>query len=287
MGDGQPITSPTALQNGVVTETASYRLSPDRHIEAMFARFRTHVYPLHSHEAYLFGVTEAGAQEFRCRGERHVSAVGMVMAFNPDDPHDGHAASSLGYHYRMLHVSEALVAEVLADAAGRRAPMPLFDEPVVADKPLADAVRALHRVVLDDAGPRGLAYDECVTRLVVAMVRRRATREPVVSSRVGANVERARARLQENPDVTADELAAAAGCSRFTLYRAFRATYGMSPSQFQRETRLRSARKLIVSGRSLGDVAASTGFADQSHLTRWFSKVYGITPGMFQAAAAS
>jgi AraC-like DNA-binding protein len=271
----------------MVTETASYRLSPDRQVEAMFARFRNHVYPPHSHDAYLFGVTEAGAQEFRCRGERHVSAAGMVMAFNPDDVHDGHAASSLGYHYRMLHVSEALVADVLADAAGHRAPMPLFDEPVVADEPLADAVRALHRAVIDDDSPGGLGYDECVTRLVVAMVRKRATREPIVSSRAGVKVELARARLLDDPDVNADELAAAAGCSRFALYRAFRAAYGMSPSQFQRQTRLRSARKLIRSGRSLSDVAATSGFADQSHLTRWFSKVYGITPGTYQAAATA
>ncbi len=270
-----------------VTEAASYRLSPDRQVEAMFARFRTHVYPLHSHDAYSFGVTEAGAQGFRCRGAQHVSAAGMVMAFNPDDAHDGHAASDAGYHYRMLHVSEALVAEVLADAAGRRTPMPLFDEPVVADEPLADAVRALHRAVLDDDGARGLAYDECVRRLVVAMVRKRATRAPTVDARGGAMVERARARLLDDPDVTAEDLAAAAGCSRFALYRAFRAAYGMPPSEFQRQVRLRSARKLILAGRSLGDVAATAGFADQSHLTRWFGRFYGITPGTFQAAAAA
>lgn len=248
----------------------------------MLARFRTHVYPLHSHDAYLFGVTEAGAQEFTCRGERHVSAEGMVMAFNPDDAHDGHAASELGYHYRMLHVSESLVGDVLADATGRAA-LPLFDKPVVMDQPLATAVRALHQAVLDD-DRRGLAYDECVRRLVVAMVRKRASCVPELTRNSDAKVERARALLLDDTDVTADELATASGCTRFALYRAFRAAYGMSPSQFQRQSRLRRARKLIVSGRSLSDVAASTGFSDQSHLTRWFSKVYGITPGTFQAA---
>ncbi|MCQ0010468.1 AraC family transcriptional regulator [Actinomadura madurae] len=37
-------------------------------------------------------------------------------------------------------------------------------------------------------------------------------------------------------------------------------------------------------GEAIGDVAARTGFADQSHLTRWFVRCYGMTPGRFQAA---
>lgn len=257
-----------------------YAISPDGLVEAMYARFRTHVYPLHSHDAYSFGVTEGGAQAFRCRGAQRVSAEGMVMAFNPDDPHDGHAASDLGYEYRMLHVRESLVREVLCDATGRSAAMPLFDDPVVTDAPLAAAVRTLHSAV---AERDELAYDESVRRLVVAMVRRRATRTATVRA-TDANVERARARLLADPHVTADELAAVAGCSRFSLYRGFRAAYGLSPSQFRRQAQLRNARCDIASGRALADIAASWGFADQSHFTRWFTKVYGITPGTYRAA---
>jgi len=70
-------------------------------VEAMHAHFTAHVYHRHSHESFSFGVTEAGAQAFSCRHGRHVSGAGMVMAFNPDDPHDGHAAGEAGFTYRM------------------------------------------------------------------------------------------------------------------------------------------------------------------------------------------
>jgi transcriptional regulator GlxA family with amidase domain len=30
--------------------------------------------------------------------------------------------------------------------------------------------------------------------------------------------------------------------------------------------------------------AAQAGFADQSHLTRWFTRCYGVTPGAYQRA---
>ena len=70
----------------------------------MYAHFSSHVYHRHSHESYSFGVTETGAQAFTCRHGRHVSGPGMVMAFNPDDPHDGHAARDGGFTYRMVHI---------------------------------------------------------------------------------------------------------------------------------------------------------------------------------------
>jgi AraC-like ligand binding domain len=96
-----------------------YWRAADEPLEAMHAHFREHVYHRHSHDTYSFGVTESGAQSFTCRGAAHTSAAGMVMAFNPDDPHDGRPTTSQGFSYRMIHVGPGLVAEVLADIRGR------------------------------------------------------------------------------------------------------------------------------------------------------------------------
>jgi AraC-like DNA-binding protein len=86
-------------------------------------------------------------------------------------------------------------------------------------------------------------------------------------------------------DLGAGELAAAAGCSRYAVYRAFHATYGMAPSDYQRQLRLRAARMLLATGRRPADVAAEVGFADQAHLTRWFRRWFGITPGLYSRPA--
>lgn len=272
----------------MVRERARYWMSPDRQVEVMYARFRTHVFPMHIHGTYSFGVTEAGAQAFRCRGAERVSGAGMVMAFNPDDPHDGHAAAELGYQYRMVHIDENLVRRVLVDAAGRPIGLPLFAEPVAEDAPLASALRALHEAVVD---ADWLAYDERVAATVTAMVRRRGTRRPAsTAGRITyANgyaraAARARRWLEERPTepVGLAELADIAGCSRYALYRAFRTAYGIAPSDFHRQLRLRVARELILDGLPLVDAALRAGFADQSHLTRWFTKVYGVSPGDYR-----
>ncbi len=260
-------------------------------LEAMYAHFERHVYHRHSHEGYSFGVTEDGAQSFRCRGAGHTSVTGMVMAFNPDDPHDGHPADELGFTYRIIHIGTGLVTAVLADITGRPARLPLFTEPVRTDPVLARDLSALHRALLGEAP--ALRRDELLAAAVGSMARRAAARPGGIAvqapSAGRAAARRAREVIEASPeaDITAAQLAEAAGCSRFALHRAFTAAYGMTPGDYQRQVRLRVARQLIAQGWSISEAAAHAGFADQSHLTRWFGRYYGVTPGGYQHAVAA
>ena len=43
--------------------------------------------------------------------------------------------------------------------------------------------------------------------------------------------------------------------------------------------RLDAVRRMLIAGTPLADAAVGAGFADQSHMTRHFSKAYGLTPG--------
>jgi AraC-like DNA-binding protein len=43
--------------------------------------------------------------------------------------------------------------------------------------------------------------------------------------------------------------------------------------------RLKQAKELLLAGRSIVSVAYEVGFTDQSHLTRRFKQIYGVTPG--------
>ena len=273
----------------------TYWRAPQSSIEVMRAHFVTHRYHRHSHETYSFGVTESGAQTFNCRGARRTSTEGMVMAFNPDDPHDGHATNAFGFTYSILYIPEAAVTEVLGDRRGRRAGAPLFAEPVLHDRNAADALRRLSAAVAEG---RRLAVDELRDAAVRALVRCTPLRTDTLTdtdaagatlpkpARDDAGVLRVRDLLREEyvREIGADELAELAGCSRFALYRAFVARYGMSPGDYQRQLRLRAARTLLAEGVSPAQAAAETGFTDQAHLTRWFGRCYGITPARYQAA---
>lgn len=254
----------------------------------MHAHFERHVYHRHSHESYSLGVTESGAQPFTCRGSVHTSAAGMVMTFNPDDPHDGHASDKGGFTYRMVHIGPGLVASVIADMAGRRAGLPLFETPVTADAALARSVRALHSALL--GGAPALRRDELLAAAIGAAVRGPAARARLQAGcgapAPSAIAVRVRQLISDRylDDLTVADLAMVAGCSRFTVHRAFLHAYGMAPSDYQRQLRLRTARALIACGTRISDAAAQAGFADQSHLTRWFARCYGVTPASYRGA---
>jgi AraC-like DNA-binding protein len=255
------------------------------------------VYHRHSHETYSLGVTDVGAQSFTCRGAAYTSAAGMVMAFNPDDPHDGQATDGFGFTYRMIHIGPELVSAVLADAAGRPAGLPLFAQPVLSDPVLAARLRRLHVALLGDA--TALRRDELLAGVVLAAARapgaspRTAGRPAAARAEAGpADARRVARRARDliagryRDDLTADDLAAVTGRSRFAVHRAFTRAYGMPPSDYQRQLRLREARALIAAGTPISEAAALSGFADQSHLSRWFVRYYGVTPGRFQHATA-
>jgi AraC-like DNA-binding protein len=258
-----------------------------RPVEAMHAHFDRHTYHRHAHETYSFGVTEIGAQAFTCRGGAHTSAAGMVMAFNPDEPHDGWSATPGGFTYRMVHIGPSLISRVLADAGDSRSSLPLFASPVLVDPVLALAVERLHESLTEDP----LRQSEVLTSTVLSLVRRGATKPPRVASMPSARsareiAARTRAVLADRfaEPVTADELALAADASRYAVYRAFQSTYGQSPSDYQRQLRLRLARDLLSAGRPAAEAAAAAGFADQAHMTRWFVRYFGLTPSAYRLA---
>jgi transcriptional regulator GlxA family with amidase domain len=55
----------------------------------------------------------------------------------------------------------------------------------------------------------------------------------------------------------------------------------MPPHAYQIQVRLLRAKKLLRSGRHPADVAYATGFADQSHFSRHFKRLMGLTPARY------
>jgi AraC family transcriptional regulator len=86
-------------------------------------------------------------------------------------------------------------------------------------------------------------------------------------------------------EVSLGDIAGAVHVSPFHLARLFKQWLGVSPHQYLIQVRVDNARWLLSAGsgeRSLAEVASAVGFADQSHLTRHFKRVTGVTPRQFR-----
>lgn len=65
--------------------------------------------------------------------------------------------------------------------------------------------------------------------------------------------------------------------------RGFREAEGISPYQWYMQRRIARAMKLLHDGAvPLSKVATACGFADQSHFTKAFTRVIGISPGRWR-----
>ena len=84
------------------------------------------------------------------------------------------------------------------------------------------------------------------------------------------------------------DLAALSGLSTSHFGRAFKGSTGLPPHRWHLNLRIDRARAMLADAdASLADVACATGFADQSHFTRVFSRTVGMSPGVWRRSQAA
>jgi AraC family transcriptional regulator len=82
--------------------------------------------------------------------------------------------------------------------------------------------------------------------------------------------------------ISLDDLAHQAGVSRFHFARQFRLSTGESPMGYLRRVRIERSKSILQSRETtIAEVAATLGFSDQSHFTRTFGRLVGVSPGSF------
>jgi len=80
-------------------------------------------------------------------------------------------------------------------------------------------------------------------------------------------------------ELSAEGLAREAGLSVPQFNRRFRQLLRLSPMEYVFSLRIQRAQLLLATTRrTIGDIAASTGFYDQSHFTKRFRQATGLTP---------
>lgn len=247
-------------------------------IERIEAQFAGNAFEPHRHDTYALGLTIKGVQAFSYRGERRFSMPGQVIVLHPDEEHDGGAGTDDGLQYRMLYLEPSLVVECLK---AQRIGLPFVDEPVIRDSHLAGTLMAALGEL--DRELDELFVDDFISRVAGGLARHAHTPEQPLGNIAWRRARLARDYLEAHATrtVRSGELEAVTGLDRFALARHFRAAFATSPHRYLLMRRLQRARALIGTGEGLADVAAATGFADQSHLNRHFKKAYGVTPGQW------
>lgn len=254
-------------------------------IETIRAHFEGHAYDPHWHDSFLVGYTEQGIQQFQCRRQIQRSVPGKVFTLEPGEVHDGYAVAPEGFTYSMLYLDAQWMERelrALFDDAPTQC-QPAFAQTLHDDAPMTAAIghafAALQQPELRIV--RQSAIDALLARLTAHLHwRRQRTTDP----RLPLVAQRARDFLHDHldQDIGLDDVAQAGDVDRYRLTRAFKAAYGLAPHAYLVQLRLSRARHLLARGVTAAEVAATLGFADQSHLGRWFRRAYGMTPADYR-----
>jgi AraC-like DNA-binding protein len=246
--------------------------------EVLHAEWRDHAYPAHTHDTWTLLLVDQGliGYELDRRDHAAVPCSGVTL-LPPHVVHDGRPVTSQGFRKRVVYLNEDVFAESLIGSA--------VDGPLILDDHLRDEASRLDRALVSGDDLEA----ESRLALVVERLAWHLTGRPdvVVAQPLSVVARRAREILDGDP-AAVDGVAAVAqavGVSTAHLVRSFTRSYSIAPHQYLLGRRLDMARRRLLAGEAPVDVAAATGFYDQSHLTRHFKRLLAVTPGRYQRGA--
>jgi AraC-like DNA-binding protein len=246
-----------------------------------------HDYPMHAHDAWTLLLLDRGVVRYQLEGRERLARPGDITLLPPRVPHDGSAATEVGFRKRVIYLDpDCLAADLVAASV---------DDPARRVPALGRQVVALHAELAD---PVDLLAAE--QRLVEVIDSLEAAWAPDVGARRpersyaggGAGSSGLAERLRELLDadvpagVSLQDAAEVFDVSRSALVHAFRRRFGMSPHRYVISRRLDLARGLLLDGVAVAEAAALAGFHDQAHLSRHFKRLLGVPPGAWASAAA-
>ncbi len=251
----------------------------------LHATYVNHSFARHSHEGYAVGIIESGGLGFNYRGENLVAPRGSVNLAVPGEAHTGHGVDKEGWAYRMFYLEPSVLRRAATQMAGKRRGLPFFSAGVAHDGPLGACVRHLH-LKMEEGGVSTLERESLLLWMLTRLILRHGESrvERTYSGREHPSVKRVREYIEDccDEDISLSRLSAVANLSAYHLIRVFTRETGLQPHKYLTQARVNKARELLSGELPIAAVALETGFVDQSHFTRQFKRITGVTPGQYR-----
>ncbi len=251
-------------------------------LESCLVRNSTHAFPDHFHETmYAIGVMEQGGSY--CLGLQRPEAFvapGELALIAPGQVHSGQPRPGHSNTYRMVYLGVEQLRRLAGELTEKDPDYPMFDCLILPDPQAWGLMRCLSRLVLEP-GAEPLEKDSLCTAAFSRLLDEHALLGRGIRA---GNEDRAVARAKEFLDanladkLSLEQVAGAAGLSRYHFLRVFKRAVGLSPHQYRTQRRVELARTLLKRGLPIVQVAQECGFTDQAHFTHVFRKTTGVTP---------
>jgi len=270
------------------SESAKYWRVPElRNLELLHAKYDGRAFQRRSNEGFEISLIENGTQFVNTRGTSSLASTGNIVVINPSEAYSVKAADETGWTCRSFYPTANSVRDAALGVWEGKAAIPFFPNSIIEDAALAAILRQLH--LLLGSAASALAQESYSIWAATQLVLRYAADPPTLRSpgrehkAVGRVIEYIDAHYAD--DLSLSEIASIANLSPFHLIRVFRLHVGLPPHAYLTQVRVNKAKALLNRGRPIAETALDTGFVDQSHFSRHFKRIIGITPGQFATTA--
>lgn len=188
----------------------------------------------------------------------------------------------------LVYLEPALLAQMAETFALNHAFDLLRQEQVIQDPLLLQLGLALRAEIKNSSARFSTVYvQELAHAFAAHLLRRYARWEPQGTSSdehlSSVNMRQVTDYIHDHlsEPLTLPALAELVGLSPYYFARRFKQTTGLSPHQYILARRIEQAKYLLLRGEPLAQITDRLGFADQSHLSRSFKRVAGLSPQAF------
>ena len=263
------------------TEKRTVRFDNDLKIEAYHFQGLMQKFPNHFHEYYVLGFVENGRRFLTCKNNEYNINAGDLLMFNPLDNHACEQIDDNALDWRCLNIEKEVMRRITEKITGEDY-LPVFTQNVVCQSGAVHILKDLHNIIMNEK--KDFNKKETLYFLMEQLINDYANPITVKFTQISEEIYAACDYMENNyaETITLTELSKISALNKYTLLRNFSVQRGITPYQYLSTIRVNKAKRLLEAGISPIEVALQSGFADQSHFTKFFKSFIGLTPKIYQ-----
>lgn len=241
-------------------------------------------YGAHLHDTLEIGWSLSDNLGLSYRGRSYDMRYGDAVIISAGEPHGSNLNGSGPVKFASLHISSAMIRDMFV--GNLLDPEKIIDMPIVKLIDSSSALSLYHEV--RNTLPYTMSSSEQFQFISDLLSRFSKVRDMRNNISIEPHIHPAIKYIKSIIDdaytrqINFSRLATEVDLHERYLIALFKSATGLPPHQYQIALRVERGRQLLERDLSLSEVAAETGFSDQSHFNRHFKRCYGVPPGTFR-----
>jgi len=236
----------------------------------------------HIHDHYIIGIIDDGKRELVVNENILELKAGDVFIINENESHRCSSLDNIPHSYKVICLSHKSLRQIAGYDALDDSSYIVFENAIISDDNLYKELSSFFYILeySDSILEKESLFYSLIENLIVNY-----SNSYDIDFDVNAYnpVNTIKNYIEKNfkENLSLNDLSELINLSPYYLNRIFCKEIGVSPHMYLIQMRIEKSKELLRDGLPIIDVAQEMGFADQSHFTKFFKKIIGVTPGRF------